>query len=37
MGEAIHAQATAGYNYCGGAALAGKNLKDFNREQRART
>jgi hypothetical protein len=35
MGEAIHAQATAGYNYGGGAALAGKDLKDFNREQQA--
>lgn len=35
MGEAIHAQATAGYNYGGGGALAGKDLKDFNREQQA--
>jgi hypothetical protein len=35
MGEAIHAQATEGYNYGGGAALAGKNLSDFNREQQA--
>ena len=35
MGEAIHAQATSGYAYGGGVALAGKNLKDFNREQQA--
>src|SRR5690606_11317723 len=35
IGEAIHAQATGGYNYGGGAALAGKDLKDFNREQQA--
>ena len=35
MGEAIHSQATVGYNYGGGAALAGKRLSDFNREQQA--
>jgi hypothetical protein len=35
MGEAIHSQATVGYNYGGGAALAGKSLSDFNREQQA--
>jgi hypothetical protein len=35
MGEAIHAQATGGYAYGGGAALAGKKLSDFNREQQA--
>lgn len=35
MGEAIHAQATGGYNYGGGGALVGKNLSDFNREQQA--
>jgi hypothetical protein len=33
LGEAIHAQATGGYAYGGGAALVGKNLADFNREQ----
>jgi hypothetical protein len=35
MGEAIHSQATVGYDYGGGAALAGKSLSDFNREQQA--
>jgi Domain of unknown function (DUF4157) len=35
LGEAIHAQATGGYDYGGGAALVGKNLGDFNREQQA--
>ncbi|HNW50961.1 MAG TPA: DUF4157 domain-containing protein [Prolixibacteraceae bacterium] len=35
IGEAIHAQATIGYSYGDGAGLAGKNLKDFNREQQA--
>lgn len=33
LGEAIHAQGAAGYDYGGGAALAGKDLRDFNREQ----
>ena len=33
LGEAMHAQATEGYGYGGGAGLAGKNLADFNREQ----
>ena len=33
IGEALHAQATAGYNYGGGAGLVGKQLADFNREQ----
>lgn len=33
LGEAIHAQATGGYVYGGGAALVGKDLSDFNREQ----
>jgi hypothetical protein len=33
IGEAIHAQATGGYGYGGGPALAGKDLADFNREQ----
>ena len=33
LGEAVHAQATAGYDYGGGSALAGKELRDFNREQ----
>ncbi len=35
LGEAIHAQATDGYAYGGAVALAGKDLKDFNREQQA--
>ena len=33
LGEAIAAQAGAGYAYGGPGALAGKNLSDFNREQ----
>ncbi len=33
IGEALYAQATAGYNYGGPAGLAGKNFSDFNREQ----
>lgn len=35
LGEAIHAQATTGYSYGGGAGLVGKKLSDFNREQQA--
>lgn len=33
IGEAIHAQNTAGYDYGNEAGLIGKNFKDFNREQ----
>lgn len=33
IGEAIHSQATVGYDYGKGAGLAGKDFKDFNREQ----
>ena len=35
IGEAIHAQATVGYNYGDGAGLVGKDLREFNREQQA--
>jgi hypothetical protein len=35
LGEALHAQATTGYNYGGLTGLTGKKLKDFNREQQA--
>ena len=31
--EAIHAQATTGYDYGGGASISEKNFRDFNREQ----
>lgn len=33
IGEALYAQATAGYNYGGVAGLVGKNFSDFNREK----
>ncbi|MCB9230114.1 MAG: hypothetical protein H6581_00505 [Bacteroidia bacterium] len=35
LGEALHAQATTGYQYGGPKGLPGKNLADFNREQQA--
>ena len=33
MGEAVHDQGVAGYDYGGPKALAGRDLKNFNREQ----